>query len=144
METKKCPTCQNEIPSDANVCTFCGTKLTNEASPQKGKIDFGDDNTKKAILSAIIAVIGIIVMFAYRAWLGVPIYLVGFLIAVMQLRGDFEAEGGSLVEFIKDRLKNGDIGTKILTAVVAILPFVLIVGIIWYIVVDSFRDVGFF
>lgn len=142
METKKCPNCQNEMPADANLCPYCGTNMNgniNNTSDNKSSIA-DNGNTKRGLLVALLAVLGIVIMFAYRAWLGIPIYLVAFFIAVMQIRNEYEAEGGALDEFIKDCIKNKDIGTKIMTIIVLILPIVLIVGTICWIHLDSMRE----
>lgn len=141
METKKCPNCQNEVPVDSNLCPYCGTNMnSNINTPDNKSVDNG--NIKRGLLVALLAIIGIVVMFAFRAWLGVPIYLVAFFIAAMQLRKEYEAEGGTLGEFIKDCIKNKDIGTKLMTVTVLILPIVLIIGAYRWIITDSYRDAG--
>ncbi len=143
METKKCPNCQNEMPADANLCPYCGTNMNsniNNTPDNKPKLDSG--NIKRGLLVALLAVLSIVIMFAYRAWLGIPIYLVAFFIAVMQIRNEYEAEGGALDEFIKDCIKNKDIGTKLMMIVVLILPVVLIIGTYRWIFTDTYRDAG--
>lgn len=145
METKQCPNCKNEMPVDANLCPYCGTNMNGNINRNINttnyKINLGNDSTKRGLLVALLAVIGIIVMFAYRAWLGIPIYLVAFFIAVMQIRNEYEAEGGALDEFIKDCIKNKDLGTKMMTVTVLIAPIVLIVGAVCWIYLDTSRQV---
>lgn len=142
METKKCPNCQNEMPADANLCPYCGTNMNgniNNTPTNNIKSDSG--NLKRGLLVTALAVLGIIIMFAFRAWLGIPIYLVAFFIAAMQIKNEYEAEGGALDEFIKDCIKNKDIGTKLMMIIVLILPIVLIIGTYRWIVTDTYRDV---
>lgn len=71
METKKCPNCQNEMPADANLCPYCGTNMnSNINNTPDNKSSIADNgNTKRGLLVALLAVLGIVIMFAYRAWL---------------------------------------------------------------------------
>ena len=137
METKKCPNCNNDIPADATVCPLCGKSLAENTDVKKES----DGNMKKSLIAAALAVIGIIIMLAFRAWLGVPIYLIGFFIAVKSLKEGNEAVGGEFVDYLKESLKGKDLSAKINTIVVAIAPIVLVVGVFFYIYVDSARQV---
>lgn len=132
METKKCDNCGNEISVNAEICPYCGKSFSEKLSPDSSKLSLkGDD--KMAIISVIIAVLGIVVTFACMAWLGIPIYLVGFFISAMTLRSEIDAQGGSFIDVIKDCLKNKGIVARLMAIVVLIMPIVLVIGIFIYI-----------
>lgn len=137
-----CPNCKNEVSAEADICPLCGANLKGKTNTPKTGFSLDSNNLKKGIIVLALAVVGIIVMLAFRAWLGVPIYTIAAVIAIMHLRSEAEANGGALGDFIKDCLKNGDIGLKLMTVVVMLLPVVLIVGTIFYIYVDTERRVN--
>lgn len=139
METQKCPNCNTEIPLDAKVCSFCGKVLV-EDDTVKTTPAAASGNLTKPLVAAAAAVIGIIVMLAYRAWLGFPIYLVGFIFAFLQIKGAQEAFGGNIVEYLKDAVKNGDIAAKITAVTVASLPIALGFAIYGFVVGDSMKE----
>ena len=109
------------------------------------------------IVSILIAVIGIIIIFAYRAWLGGAIYLVAGIIADFALRGSLKERTGeeypnyvlamisekkiALPKYVKDGMKNNDIVEKVLSVMIVILPVVIIACIILWITWDTSRTV---
>lgn len=109
------------------------------------------------IASVLIAVIGIIVVFTYRAWLGGIIYLVAGIMADIALRGSLKERTGeeypnyvlammsekkiALPKYVKDGMKNSDIVEKILSIMIVMLPVVIIACIILWITWDTSRTV---
>ncbi len=143
METKKCPNCGNDIPAETTVCPLCGKSFAESigsAQNNGSKLSF-EGNMKLSLIAAALAVIGIIVMIAYRAWLGLPIYIIGFLIAGKSVKDGHEAFGGTIVEYLKDSIKSKDLSTKINAIVVVIAPIVFFAGIYGIIFKDSQREV---
>ncbi|MGN0613419.1 MAG: hypothetical protein ACI4JB_05915 [Porcipelethomonas sp.] len=109
------------------------------------------------IVSILIAVVSIIVIFAYRAWLGGIIYLVAGIIADFALRASLKEKTGeeypnyvlalisekkiTMPKYVKDGLKSEDIIEKILSFMIIVLPVVIIVCIILWITWDTHRQV---
>lgn len=139
--SKFCPNCKNEVSEEKSICPFCGTNLNGETNKTKQNLSVDSNSIKKGILSAVLGILGIIIMLAYRAWLGVPIYAVGAVIAILHLRNEYTTASGSLIDFIKDNLKSKDIGLILMTVVAVLLPVVVVVGSIFWIYVDTEREV---
>lgn len=109
------------------------------------------------IASILIAVIGIVIIFAYRAWLGGAIYLVAGIMADIALRGSLKERTGeeypnyvlamisekkiALPKYVKDGMKNSDIVEKILSIMIVMLPVVIIACVILWITWDTSRTV---
>ncbi|MGN0620635.1 MAG: hypothetical protein ACI4I9_02105 [Porcipelethomonas sp.] len=109
------------------------------------------------IVSILIAVIGIVIIFAYRAWLGGIIYLVAGIIADFALRASLKEKNGaeypnyvlamlsekkiSMPKYVKDGLKSKDIIEKILSFMIVVLPVVIIACVILWITWDTSRQV---
>lgn len=114
-------------------------------------------NNIVGIVSILIAVVSIIVIFAYRAWLGGAIYLVAGIIADFALRAGLKEKTGeeypnyvlalisekkiTMPKYVKDGLKSGNIIEKILSFMVIVLPVVIIVCVILWITWDTNRQV---
>ncbi|MBE6846136.1 MAG: hypothetical protein E7508_10650 [Ruminococcus sp.] len=109
------------------------------------------------LVSILAAIIGIIVIFTYRAWLGGVIYLVAGIMADIALRGSLKERTGeeypnyvlammsekkiALPKYVKDGMKNSDIVEKILSIMIVMLPVVIIVCVILWITWDTSRTV---
>lgn len=142
-EKKVCPKCGKEIPANAELCPSCGTRVkekkTIAAPPPEEK-----KSSRKitALMSLAIAILGIIVIFAYRAWLGGLIYLAAGGISLMALKSDFEAnDSASLPSYVMSCIKGKDIWNKIIAIVVALIPIVVIFATYRWISVDTAREV---
>lgn len=113
-------------------------------------------NTVVSLLAVIVAVVGIIVMFAYRAWLGGIIYIAAAAAADYLLRSCSKDENGkkaeslvhqfifdrdfSIPEYISEGFKSKIIVKKILCGVVVLVPLVVLVAVIMWIFVDTNRE----
>lgn len=109
------------------------------------------------IVSILIAVISIIVVFAYRAWLGGAIYLVAGIVADFALRASLKEKTGeeypnyvlalitekkvSTPKYVKDGFKSKNIIDKVLSLMIIALPVVIIVCVILWITWDTNRQV---
>lgn len=109
------------------------------------------------IVSILIAVIIIIVVFAYRAWLGGAIYLVAGIVADFALRASLKEKTGeeypnyflalitekkvSTPKYVKDGFKSKNIIDKVLSLIIIALPVVIIVCVILWITWDTNRQV---
>lgn len=109
------------------------------------------------IASILAAIAGIIVVFAYRAWLGGAIFLLAGIIADIALRASLKERTGeeypnyvlalisekkvTMPKYVKDGLKSKDIIEKILSVIVTLLPVVIIVCVILWITWDTHRQV---
>lgn len=90
----------------------------------------------------IIAVLGIIILFAYRAWLGGLIYILGAALSIADLRKQYENDDKiSVGDFIKKCLLGKNIGNKIMMVIAILLPIVVVVATFRWIVVDTIREV---
>lgn len=114
-------------------------------------------NNIVGIVSILIAVVSIIVIFAYRAWLGGAIYLVAGIIADFALRASLKEKTGeeypnyvlalisekkvTMPKYVKDGLKSDNIIEKILSFMVIVLPVVIVVCVILWITWDTNRQV---
>lgn len=114
-------------------------------------------NTILSIIALIGAVVGIIVMFAYRAWLGGLIYIAAAMVADYLLRSCLKDENGknaqnfvfqyifdrdfSVPEYVSGGFKSKYIIKKIISAIVTLLPLVVLVATIMWIFVDTNREV---
>ena len=87
-----CPKCGKEIPNDVELCPSCGTRVR-EKKPIATQSTTEQEKSRKtsALVYLAIALVGIIVIFAYRAWLGGLIYLVAGGLSIMALNSDYEA-----------------------------------------------------
>lgn len=110
------------------------------------------------IASILAAIAGIIVVFAYRAWLGGAIFLLAGIIADIALRASLKERTGeeypnyvlalisekkvTMPKYVKDGLKGNDIIEKILSLIVVLLPVVIVVCIILWITWDTNRQVN--
>lgn len=95
------------------------------------------------VASILVAIVGIIVIFVYRAWLGGAIFLLAGIIADIALRASLKERTGeeypnyvlalisekkvTMPKYVKDGLKSKDIIEKILSVIVTLLPVVIIV-----------------
>ena len=109
------------------------------------------------IASILTAVIGIIVILAYRAWLGGIIFLVAGIVADSALRASLKERTGeeypnyvlalisekkiTMPKYVKDGLKSKDIIEKILSFLIVVLPVVIIACVILWITWDTSRQV---
>ncbi|MGN0585297.1 MAG: hypothetical protein ACI4JD_07565 [Ruminococcus sp.] len=109
------------------------------------------------IVSILVAVVSIIVIIAYRAWLGGIIYLAAGIIADFALRASLKEKTGeeypnyvlalisekkiTLPKYIKDGMKSADIIEKILSYMIILLPVVIVVCIVLWITWDTSRQV---
>lgn len=109
------------------------------------------------IASILTAVIGIIVILAYRAWLGGIIFLVAGIVADSALRASLKEKTGeeypnyvlalisekkiTMPKYVKDGLKSKDIIEKILSFLIVVLPVVIIACVILWITWDTSRQV---
>lgn len=109
------------------------------------------------IASILTAVIGIIVILAYRAWLGGIIFLVAGIVADSALRASLKERTGeeypnyvlalisekkiTMPKYVKDELKSKDIIEKILSFLIVVLPVVIIACVILWITWDTSRQV---
>jgi RNA polymerase subunit RPABC4/transcription elongation factor Spt4 len=59
METKTCPYCKSEIPSDALVCRYCQRNYVTQEQAQKS---VGTERTNSQMLRMICIAIGILFM----------------------------------------------------------------------------------
>lgn len=114
-------------------------------------------NNIVGIVSILIAVVSIIVIFAYRAWLGGAIYLVAGIIADFALRASLKEKTGeeypnyvlalisekkvTMPKYVKDGFKSDNIIEKILSFMVIVLPVVIVVCVILWITWDTNRQV---
>lgn len=138
-----CPKCGKEIPSNANLCPSCGTRVK-EKKIVETKTTTEQANSRKTIgvTCIIIAIIAVLVMLSYRVWLGGLIYLVAGGIAFMTLKSDFEGNSSSsMPTYVKKCIKEGDIWNKIIAIIVALIPIVVIVCTYCWITVDTQRAV---
>ncbi len=133
----KCTKCGKE--TKLNVCPSCGTKLI--------KVELNDNDIKKnnstyEITLTVIAIIGIIIMYAYRAWLGGPIFLIAAYLAFVLLKEQYNSKKmNSVADYIKYVFKEETITRKIVCAVVMIAPVILVIATYRWIVVDTQRMV---
>lgn len=109
------------------------------------------------VASILVAIVGIIVIFVYRAWLGGAIFLLAGIIADIALRASLKERTGeeypnyvlalisekkvTMPKYVKDGLKSKDIIEKILSVIVTLLPVVIIVCVILWITWDTHRQV---
>lgn len=109
------------------------------------------------IASILVAVVGIVIVFAYRAWLGGAIFLVAGIIADFALRASLKEKTGeeypnyvlalisekkiTMPKYVKDGLKSKDIIEKVLSLIIVALPVVVIVCVILWITWDTHRQV---
>lgn len=129
------------MAANAELCTSCGTRVK-ERKPVATKNAEEKTNSRQttALICLAIAVIGIIVIFAYRAWLGGLIYLIAGGIAAMTLKSDYEAnDSSSLPSYVMTCIKEKDIWNKIIAIIVVIIPIVVIIATYRWIVVDTER-----
>lgn len=137
-----CPKCGKEIPSNAELCISCGTRVKEKTVTTKNTEKTTSSRQTIALICLVIAVVGIIVLFAYRAWLGGLIYLAASGISFMTLNGDYEANNSlSLPSYVMTCIKGKDIWNKIIALIVVIIPIVLMIASYRWIVVDTARQV---
>lgn len=114
-------------------------------------------NTILSIIAVIGAIVGIIVMFAYRAWLGGLIYIAAAMVADYLLRSCLKDENGknaqnfvfqyifdrdfSVPEYVSEGFKSKSIMKKLISGVVVLIPLVVLVATIMWIFVDTDREV---
>ena len=138
-----CPKCGKEIPNDVELCPSCGTRVR-EKKPIATQSTTEQEKSRKtsALVYLAIALVGIIVIFAYRAWLGGLIYLVAGGLSIMALNSDYEANlSPSLPSYIMSCLKGKDIWNKILAIIIVLIPILVIFSTYRWIVVDTAREV---
>ena len=140
-----CPKCKKEVSDNVNLCPSCGAVLK-----EKQKVDENEkkENNNKAlnskgITSAIFAVLGILVIYGYRAWLGGLIYVFAASISIITLKdlyADFKEN--SLSGFIVKCFKSDNIGEKIMIFIALLLPIIVIISAYRWITVDTVRQVN--
>ena len=115
----------------------CERRNQSQHNPKRNK-----KNREKRLVYLAIALVGIIVIFAYRAWLGGLIYLVAGGLSIMALNSDYEANHSpSLPSYIMSCLKGKDIWNKILAIIIVLIPILVIFSTYRWIVVDTAREV---
>ncbi len=114
-------------------------------------------NKKMGLVSVAGAVIAIIVVLSYRAWLGGLIYIVAALLADHVLRANLKEKTGeeypnyvvALItekkvktpKYVSDCKKSSDFLEKVQAYMIAALPFVIVICVVLYFTWDSSREV---
>ena len=112
-------------------------------------------NKMMGVVSILVAVISIIVILTYRAWLGGIIYLVAPLFADYVLRVNLKEKTGeeypnyvvalitekkvTAPKYVSEGMKSSDIIEKIQALMIAVLPVVIVVCVILWITWDTNR-----
>ena len=110
------------------------------------------------IASLLVAIIGIVVIFAYRAWLGGIIFVVAGVVADTALRGSLKERTGeeypnyviamitekkvTMPKYVMDAFKGTDIIEKVLACVIMAIPVVVVLCVILWITWDTHREVN--
>ena len=133
---KKCPKCGKEVSDNINVCTACGTRI----SESKEKVETNQASSMYGIISGIFAIAGIYLIANVWAIVGAVIYFIGFGLAFSEVKRDKNFENKNYSELIKSNFNKKNILKKgIPTIVVVIVPFVIAFALYGWIVLDSVR-----
>lgn len=138
MENLKCKNCKMDITCNDEICPYCGTVQKQSVNSLASK-PIKHSNLKDAKVSLGVSVLGLLIILFYRAWLGTPIYLVGFYLALKNMRSEYEADGGTLEEFLKNAIQSDDLGTKIMIWICITAPIVLIFAFFMWLIGDTER-----
>lgn len=142
MENQKCPQCGNEVPRNADLCVSCGARVKQPTKNSEQPMQVEKNNITFALVTGIICIFGVIVLYAYRAWLGGLIYGFGALLAIVALKKAYENDDKiSAWDYIKQCFTGKDIGKKIMIVVSVLLLIVEIIATYRWIVVDTIRQV---
>lgn len=134
---KTCPKCGKELADELNVCTGCGTKVS---EPEKPSVQNKETPIWYGILMAALAVIGIVLILAVSAIFGMIVYGLAFAGAFVELRKDELFGKGDYVGLVKNCFTKENWKLKgVLAGVVVIAPLVVILGIYGWIVLDTIR-----
>lgn len=133
----QCNNCGNY--SDFNVCTVCGMKVV-ETNIEIKEVQKNNISYEKMLV--IFAIIGILTMYGYRAWLGGPIYLISAYLAFTILKEQYNEMGINFVtDYVKHVFSKDNITRKMICVIVMLAPIVSMVALYRWVVVDTMRMV---
>ena len=142
MSNKACPKCGKPVSDTLELCPNCGYRIKEHIVPVSKNEKKSGPSKNTGYIVAVIAIIGVILMFAFRAWLGGLIYFVAALISWNTLNGEYEAnKSSSLPEYVLSCVREGDVPRKIMGLVLLLLPLVVVIASHRWIVVDTQRSV---
>ena len=101
-----------------------------------------EKNKNLGIILGVIAFVGIMILFGYRAWLGGIIYLITAFVAIVTLKAEYmNSSGANIIEFLKQQFLNSGINEKLLVIISVLAPIVEIIAVYRWIIVDTEREV---
>lgn len=126
---KTCPKCGKELADSLNICTACGTKVSEPEKPENLMPTQKESPKYYKILVPAVAVMGIILMPTVSTLFGVILYGVSFALALLELKKDGLFDTKNYVEYFKSCFTKENLPVKgVYAGVVVALPIVIILA----------------
>lgn len=163
-----CVQCGKKNNDNAKFCTGCGAKFATDESVEASEVNTtvnstpntqrkieivdqptysgntGKSSKIKGIIASVIAVIGIIAMFAENGWTGLFIYLIAAAISLFSIQKEDRQSFSAVISYIKDTCKHISTETlftnDIFAIILALLPIVVVVAFFVIFYVDPVKE----
>jgi len=139
---KTCPKCGKELADSLNICTACGTKVSEPEKPENLMQTPKEPPKYYKILLPVVAVLGAILIIAVNTWFGLILYGVSFALSLLELKKDGLFETTDYVGYFKSCFTKENLPVKgVYAGVVVALPIIVILAFLGWLVWEPARAV---
>lgn len=140
----QCSKCGNEVKEGFHVCPRCGAKISSSTEAYKKEMKGKEKNSNQyyGLCIAFIAMLGVWIMFHISSPLGFIVYLMSFLLALSEVKKDYEKSDcpKGIFKFGLEYLRKQKFLSKgILILIIVAAPIMVIVGLDRWLFADTER-----